>query len=226
MKYKLILCFSFIFLLLTSCQKDNTPVTPITEALKISAYVYDENGETWSFQKLNLNEPKNLVPTAVLQNEGIDMVNFNLHFEYEDGICIVSAPERNMQLSVGRNGDIWVRGEESSTRVFDSENNYELILSRAGYMAFAPFGGKNRNMVFGENEEFYVFYKNFEPYIGQEYILTVNACDFDKVPVITAQVKLTSLEDAAYDDGTSRYFSIELVSYDYSDIYKMMEGTG
>ncbi len=227
MKYKLILCLSFIFLLLTSCQKNDTPVTPITDALKISAYVYDENGETWSLQKLNLNEPKNLVPVHVLENEGVDMVNLHLYFEYEDGICIMSAPNRDVQLSVGRNGGIWQRGEDESTRVWDSHNNYELILSRAGYMAFAPFGGRNRNMNFREHEEYFVLYDNFEPYIGQEYLLTVKACDFDKVPVITAQVKLTSLEDAAYEgEGVSRYFSIELVSYDYSDIYKMMEGAG
>ena len=29
-----------------------------------------------------------------------------------------------------------------------------------------------------------------------------------------------------YDDGTSRLFSIEIVSYEYSDFYKMMEGAG
>ncbi len=224
MKYKLILCLIFLFI--TSCQKNDTPVTPITDALKISAYVYDENGETWSLQKLDLNEPKNLVPTHVLENEGVDIENFHLHLEYEDGICIVSAPERDIQLSVGRNGGIWRRGEDESTRVFDCENNYELTLSRAGYMAVVPFGCMNFRVNFLGSKEQSVLYDNFEPYIGQEYILTVNACDFDKVPVITAQVKLTSLEDAAYDDGTSRYFSIELVSYDYSDIYKMMEGTG
>ncbi len=226
MKYKLILCLAFVFLFFSACNKNDTPVTPITEALKISAYVYDENGETWSMQQLRLNEPKNLVPTAVLENEGVDMTNFNLHFEYEDGICIMSAPERDIQLSVGRNGGIWQRGEDESTRVFDCENNFELTLSRAGYMAFAPFGAYNQNINYCGSKEFAVLFDNFEPYIGQEYILTVKACDFDKVPVITAQVKFTSLEDAAYDDGGSRYFSIELVSYDYSDIYKMMEGAG
>ncbi len=226
MKYKLILCLVFIFLLLTSCQKNDTPMTPITEALKISAYVYDENGETWSLQELNLNEPKKLVPVHVLENEGVDMVNLHLHLEYEDGICIMSAPERDIQLSVGRNGGIWKRGEDESTRVFDCENNYELTLSRAGYMATVPFGATNVNVNFLGSKEQSVLYDNFEPYIGQEYILTVKACDFEKSPVIIAQVKFTSLEDAAIDDGTSRYFSIELVSYDYSDIYKMMEGAG
>ncbi len=226
MKYKFILYLAFVFLLFSACNKDDTPVTPITEALKISAYVYDENGETWSLQKLNLNDPKELVPTYALQQEGIDMVNLHLHFEYEDGICIMSAPERDMQLSVGRNGGIWLRGEDESTRVFDCENNFEITLSRAGYMATVPFGAMNKHINGCGSKEFSVLYDNFEPYIGQEYILTVKACDFEKSPVITAQVKFTSLEDASFDDGGSRYFSVELISYDYSDIYKMMEGAG
>ncbi|MBQ7313247.1 MAG: hypothetical protein IJW81_06655 [Clostridia bacterium] len=211
-----------------SCmKKDDTPVTSITDALKIKAYVYDESGETWSFEQLRLNEPKQLAPTYIFQkDDDLNMVNFNLHFEYEDGICIVSAPERNVQLSVGRNGGIWKRGEDESTRVFDCTNNYELTLSRAGYMAFTPVGSYNKNINMCGNKDYMVLYDNFEPYIGQEYYVDVTACDFDKVPVIRAQLKFTSLEDDSFNDGGSRYFSIELVSYEYSDIYKLMEGAG
>lgn len=210
-----------------SCmKKDDTPVTSITDALKIKAYVYDESGETWNLEQLRLNEPKQLVPIHIFNGyDGLDMDNFNLHFEYEDGICIMNSPDRDMQLSVGNNGGIWERGEDMTTRVYDCNNNYEIILSRPGYMAVALFGMKNRNLYAG-NPENAVRIDNFEPYIGQEYYLTVTACDFDKVPVITAQVKFTSLEDERYTDGTSRNFMIELVSYEYSDIYKMMEGAG
>ena len=207
---------------LVSCNKDDTPVTSIKDALKISAYVYNEDGETWSFQQLRLNEPKELVPTYVLQNyEDLRMVNFNLHFDYEDGICIVSVPNRDVQLSVGRNGGIWKHGEDMSTRVYDFQNDHQLTLSRAGYMAVAPYGFSNHNLwVSGKD----TILQNFEPYIGQEYYLTVKACDFEQNPVITAQVKLTSLEDRADLEGESRHFSIEIVSYEYSDFYKMMEG--
>ena len=210
-----------------SCmKKDDTPVTSITDALKIKAYVYDESGEMWNLEQLRLNEPKQLVPIHIFNGyEGLDMNNFNLHFEYEDGICIMTSPDRDMQLSVGNNGGIWERGEDMTTRVYDCNNNYEIILSRPGYMAVALFGMKNRNLYAG-NPENAVRIDNFEPYIGQEYYLTVTACDFDKVPVITAQVKFTSLEDDSFTDGTSRNFTIELVSYEYSDIYKLMEGAG
>lgn len=228
MKYIFSLCVVIILSIsLTTCGKDNTPVTSITDILKISAYVYDENGETFRSEQLRLNEPELLVPISVLQeSDDTSMVNFNLHFEYEDGICIVSAPNKDVQLSVGRNGGIWKRGEDESTRVFDCENNYELTLSRAGYMAFAPFGAKNTHLNMCANNDYIVLYENFKPYIGQEYYITVEACDFDKVPVITAQLKFTSLEDDSYTDGTSSYFSIELVSYEYSDFYRMMEDAG
>lgn len=221
---KCLIIFFFTIISFCSCNADNTPVTSINDALKIRAYVYDENGETWSFQQLKLNEPKNLVPLHILQHDGgLDIENFNLHFEYEDGICVMTSPDRDMQLSVGNNGDMWEREEDWTTRVYDCDNNYEIILSRPGYMAVALFGMKNINII-NVNPENAVRFDNFEPYIGQEYYLTVKACDFEKVPVITAQVKLTSLADEEYNDGTSRYFSIEIVSYEYSDVYKMMEG--
>ncbi len=210
-----------------SCmKKDDTPVTSITDALKIKAYVYDESGETWNLEQLRLNEPKQLVPIHIFNGyEGLDMNNFNLYFEYEDGICVMATPDRDMQLSVGKNGGIWERGEDMTTRVYDCDNNYEIILSRPGYMAVALFGMKNINIM-NANPENAVRFDNFEPYIGQEYYLTVTACDFNKVPVITAQVKFTSLKDESFNDGGSRNFTIELVSYEYSDIYKLMEGAG
>lgn len=215
----LFLIFAFV-----SCNKDDTPEVSMKDALKISAYVYNEDGETWGFQQLPLNEPKKLVPTYVLQDyEDLRMVNFNLYFDYEYGICMVSVPNRDVQLSVGRNGGIWKHGEDMSTRVYDFQNDHQLTLSRAGYMAVAPYGFSNHNIWISGRD---TIFENFEPYIGQEYLLTVKACDFEKNPVITAQVKLTSLEDGADPDGESRHFSIEIVSYEYSDFYKMMEGAG
>jgi len=89
-------------------------------------------------------------------------------------------------------------------------------------MAAALYGMKSHNIYAAE--EVAPFLYNFEAHIGQEYYLTVKACDFEENPIITAQVKMTSLEDSMYDDGTSRHFSIEIVSYEYSDFYKMMEG--
>ena len=72
----LFLIFAFV-----SCNKDDTPEVSMKDALKISAYVYNEDGETWGFQQLPLNEPKKLVPTYVLEQEGVEMQNFNFRFE-------------------------------------------------------------------------------------------------------------------------------------------------
>ena len=72
---------------------------------------------------------------------------------------------------------------------------------------------------------------------GKEYNFTVKTYSEDDSLIITAKLRLTVLEDEAYPNGEdafrlsifspnevlSRFLSIELVSYEYSDIYKLDE---
>ena len=72
---------------------------------------------------------------------------------------------------------------------------------------------------------------------GKEYDFTVRTYSEDNSLIITAKLRLTVLEDEAYPNGEdafrlsifspnevlSRFLSIELVSYEYSDIYKLDE---
>ena len=72
---------------------------------------------------------------------------------------------------------------------------------------------------------------------GKEYNFTVSTYSEDDSLIITAKLRLTVLEDEAYPNGEdafrlsifspnevlSRFLSIELVSYEYSDIYKLDE---
>ena len=65
-----------------------------------------------------------------------------------------------------------------------------------------------------------------ENYAGREYYLAVNAYSFDNEssPVVTAKLKLVQLgKPENPDEVMTGYYSIELISYEYNDAYKMME---
>jgi len=58
-----------------------------------------------------------------------------------------------------------------------------------------------------------------------EFYLTVHAQDSVGNIMATARLKMVQLEDAEMERfDFSRCFSIEMISYEYSDMYKMMEG--
>jgi hypothetical protein len=70
----------------------------------------------------------------------------------------------------------------------------------------------------------------FADKVGTERYLTVNAYRFENedTPIIKAQLKLVLIEDRlANMNGNKgfsrRCFSIELISYEYSDIYKLLD---
>jgi len=75
---------------------------------------------------------------------------------------------------------------------------------------------------------------------GKEYLLTVKGYELDGTLMVTAQIKLAALEDETYPyeevranhphwgeiirvgEDRTRFCSVEVVSYEYSDQYKMM----
>ena len=72
--------------------------------------------------------------------------------------------------------------------------------------------------------------------VGETYYINVRTYDHEGTQIITAKLKLTAIEDPDeeygrmekvmfYGDGedVSRFMTIELIEYDYSDVYKFDE---
>lgn len=224
MKIKIYSLVILLMLFLCACviNSSNTEnYVSMKDALKISVFTYDEETDSNGFETLELNKPKTLMYISGTYNE-IETVNFNVHVAYENGNCKIISEDKDMQLSVGKNGGIWRRGEDSMTRFY----GYEVEVAREGYFAFNPYGAKRGDKVLTNEEK--VRYDEIEGYTGREYYIDVHACDYDGTVVIRATLKLVQLEDPAMlmlgDTKKSGKYSIELVSYEYSDAYKIMEG--
>ena len=81
--------------------------------------------------------------------------------------------------------------------------------------------------------EYSMSFGQAQPYA--EYNLTIRAYDYDETLLITAEIRLTALPDPhfpwekfstwVYSSGEekTRFLEIELVSYEYSDVYKFDE---
>lgn len=224
MKIKIygLIIFSVIVLCACTINSRNTEdYVSMKDALKISVFTYDEETDINSFETLELNEPKTLMRMGTIYN-GIEMTNFNFHFSYAGGICHILSEEKDIQLSVGPNGGIWEHGQPTEIRTF----GYEMTVSDAGYIAVNPYGSGHGTIVI-ENED-RALHDSVETYTGREYWLTVNACNFDDIPIIRAKLKIVQLEErespVIKGRMTDGFYSIELVSYEYSDAYKIMEG--
>lgn len=221
-KFMQLLAFLICLTVLTSCSANNEEGVSIDNALQISAVLYNEENDTYAWEVLELNEAREMLDVSGKWGE-IDTVNIPLHFAF-DGICEIIAEDKDIQLSLGKNAELW-----SDRRQFaDQTYGFEFSIANGGYLALNPFGSGEGELNLAEQAT-YSLYETFQPYPGREYYLTVNACDFDGTPVIRAKLKLVQLEsDSGKPDRnnkyTSPYYTIELVEYEYSDIYKMMEG--
>jgi len=60
---------------------------------------------------------------------------------------------------------------------------------------------------------------------GTEYYLNINAYRFDndQTPIIQAALKLIKLGDPTWLDIMANHFSIEMISYKYSDVYIILD---
>ena len=79
------------------------------------------------------------------------------------------------------------------------------------------------------------FYVTRDTIVGKEYILQIQGCSMGGDPIVTAQVKLTAIPDPEYPWETvhsgrygelnemgeerTRFCSVELISYTYSEMY-------
>ena len=223
MKIKIAVIFIlYILLVASSCNfSDETETAHIPE-LKISAYVLDKTTADYmqydtariSFELLEPGVVRILAPTT-----GTAMNNLQLFFEFDGGTIDVISKDSDVQISIGERAQAW-NYDSFSDRMF----GYTAHLNYRGYTALFPIGGKIGyvhfdDILYGMDNQKYV-----EGYTGREYYITVHACipPDDESPVITAQLKLVQLEDAGTKNETdSRFYSIELISYEMSETYAM-----
>jgi len=228
MKKLLMIALAGIFLLnINSCVRD-TEGYNIKDALKISAYLFDENsGEDYyiydDWGNLKHNDDENIFKLEQLQMNEVRIMSpmslfalsLNIRFEF-DGIIEIISENNDVQMYVNHQ---YIT--EPITRI-DSHNHasysFEMKFPFEGFIAATPLGSIYGS-VWGEGGV-----SRLRHYVGREYYLNVNAYKFDneQSPIIRAQLRLVQLEDKADVFGSSACFSIELISYEYSDMYKIM----
>ena len=220
-KLILALLTGIILLNFNSCKGEDLSYSyNIKDALRISTWLFDESMEdnvyygdddaVYVFERLKLNEAQLMMPIA-----SADMTNFNIFFEF-DGIVEVISEDRDTQLSLGNPLKPWHRGEDPHART----HGFNVRLPYEGFIAIIPLGSRHGTVVEDGGVQRLQFY------IDREYYLTVNAYKFDneETPIIRAQLKLVQLENIDFPmEDSSPYFSIELISYEYSDIYRLLD---
>jgi len=228
-KIIIILLLGILLLNFNSCvAKDRGYSYNINDALKISAYLFDENcgedyyikfengydynrnDDVFELEQLKMNEVRLMAPLQDWQ-----MINLNIFFEF-DGIIEVICENKDVQLSF--NNPLEPCREIPG---FGNKRKYgfEFRLPFECFIAFNPLGSRRGHIMGGNGVDW------LDSYEGREYYLNVNAYKFDneEVAVIKAQLKLVQLEDKrTLPIAGSSCYSIELISYEYSDIYKIM----
>lgn len=194
----------------------------IEDALAIFAYVYDDiatpetlaDGEyvPASLVKLELGETR-------YTGFNLEMENINLQFDFDGGTIEVESEARDVQLSVGEDKHPWnYLGGFTEGRQFGSK----LSVADGGYMAVNPVRS-GRGFFTADND---IAWDMSENYAGREHILVVRAYNLDDQlsPLVTAEIKLTQLGyPDSPDEIMTGYYAIELISYEYSDVYKLMD---
>lgn len=193
----------------------------IEDTLAIFAYVYDDtatpeklaDGEyiPASFVKLELGEVR-------YTGFNLEMENINLQFDFDGGTIEVESEACDVQLSVGEEKHPWNYNGGWDARQIGSK----LSVADGGYMAVNPVRS-GRGFFTAYND---IAWDMSENYAGREHILVVRAYNLDDQlsPLVTAEIRLTQL---GYPDSPDEimvgYYAIELISYEYSDVYKLMD---
>jgi len=225
MKKIIIALIAGIFLLsVGSCANENQEYSyNIKDALKISAWVFDETikgnvyGErdtVYTFERLELNEVRLMTPMV---HSEMETVNLDIFLEFADGTFEVISEDKDVQLSFNNPLYPFRRSEGyGDQRIY----GFEISLPNEGFISANPLGSNRGHTYIYDGIEL------LPVLVGRKYYLTVKAYKFDNTqsPVITAQLRLIQLDESntnsAFGIGP---FSIELISYEYSDMYKMMD---
>ncbi len=212
------------FLLAAACVLGLCILNPAAEPadapqLIISPYMYDRSVDdpnnasdaAFSFEPLELGEVRLLAPTV-----GTDVDNLCFKLEYDGGVVELVSDYSDVQLSTPE-GKERIRDDMSfNNRRFGAA----LRVSNSGYINAHPSSSSGGFALIGDD------FAMSEGFDGREYYLTANAYDFsdEKSPVIVAKLRLVQLHDnhaGALDAKRSRFFSVELISYECSETFQM-----
>ena len=219
-----------------SCARE-TEGYSIRDALKISAFIFDEdsgedllvykdvagkgyywhndNLNAYALERLKMNEVRTMAPMQAIRSlEGL-----NLFIEF-DGIIEVVSEYKDIQLSLNHALPPWEGLRHDRTFGFDARFIHK------SHVVVNPIN----QVVHGSDVAAHITATHLISVLspGREYYLTINAYKFDneRKPVIQAQLKFIVLDDEKEISlGTPEWslcVSIELISYEYSDIYKLL----
>ncbi len=194
----------------------------IDEALIISAYVYNDtatpeklaDGEyiPASFEKLELGK-------TWYTGFNLEMENINLQFDFDGGTIEVESEACDVQLTTGDEKRPW----DYEGGYWERQRGAKLNVPDGGYIAVNPISSGRGFLGFDHGDP---EWDTSENYAGREHILVVRAYNLDDQlsPLVTAEIRLTQLGyPDSPDEIMTGYYAIELISYEYSDVYKLMD---
>ena len=205
-----------VLLTLISCSASTEIDPDLLYPLKIGVLAYDADAEE---STLCYIQPGETVITNVgCPYEGADVVNLNLWFALEDGVCTLSSPHEDVQISRLDGNTIFRR----ESRDFNNRSySFSESVLREGWLAAAPFGSRSGFHVpfDSEQEGLHTALSTLDG--GEyEYYVTVEGTDSGGGKIVTARMKIVNLpkEDSP---EKSLLFSVTLEEYTLSDNYRM-----
>ena len=190
-----------VLLTLISCSASTEIDPDLLYPLKIGVLAYDADAEE---STLCYIQPGETVITNVgCPYEGADVVNLNLWYALEDGVCTLSSPHEDVQISRLDGNTIFRR---ESRDFNDRSYSFSESVLREGWLAAAPFGSRSG------------FHVPFDS--DQEGLHTALSTDSGGGKIVTARMKIVNLPK---EDSTEKslLFSVTLEEYTLSDNYRM-----
>ena len=212
----IVVLLCLVLLTLISCSASTEIDPDLLYPLKIGVLAYDADAEE---STLCYIQPGETVITNVgCPYEGADVVNLNLWFALEDGVCTLSSPHEDVQISRLDGNTIFRR---ESRDFNDRSYSFSESVLREGWLAAAPFGSRSGFHVpfDSEQEGLHTALSTLDG--GEyEYYVTVEGTDSGGGKIVTARMKIVNLpkEDSP---EKSLLFSVTLEEYTLSDNYRM-----